>query len=154
MLKLFDNCKELTFGQGNKIITHMTSDEGEKYQFETPVKVEGVKVEDLMCKIDDEMKRTLNIHAKKGVFNYAKEDRIDWIKEQLGMIALVGTQIWWTFAVEDVFRQMANGNKHAMKNELAKETAELNDLIQLVRQDISSLLRKCVNTLIILDVHA
>jgi dynein heavy chain len=31
MLKLFDNCKELTFGQGNKIITHMTSDEGEKY---------------------------------------------------------------------------------------------------------------------------
>jgi hypothetical protein len=34
MLKLFDNCKELTFGQGNKIITHMTSDEGEKYPFE------------------------------------------------------------------------------------------------------------------------
>jgi dynein heavy chain len=31
LLKLFDNCKELTFGQGNKIITHMTSDEAEKY---------------------------------------------------------------------------------------------------------------------------
>jgi len=31
LLKLFDNCKEVTFGQGNKIITHMTSDEGEKY---------------------------------------------------------------------------------------------------------------------------
>jgi len=34
LLKLFDNCKELRFGQGNKIITHMTSDEGETYQFE------------------------------------------------------------------------------------------------------------------------
>lgn len=153
MLKLFDNCKELTFGSGNKVITHMTSDEAEKYAFETPVKVEG-KVEELMCKIDDEMKRTLNIFAKKGIFHYAKEDRIDWIKQQVGQIALLGTQVWWTFQVEDVFRQVASGNKHAMKQELAKESAELNDLIALVRTDIDSLLRKCVNTLIILDVHA
>jgi len=57
----------------------MTSDEAEKYAFETPVKVEG-KVEELMCKIDDEMKRTLTILTKKGIFHYAKEDRIDWIK--------------------------------------------------------------------------
>lgn len=103
MLKLFDNCKELTFGSGGKLITHMTSDEGEKYPFETPVKVEG-KIEELMCKIDDEMKHTLQIHAKRATYNYAKEDRIDWIKQQLGMIALVGTQIWWTFSVEDVFK--------------------------------------------------
>jgi len=41
-----------------------------------------------------------------------------------------------------------------MKQELAKESAELNDLISLVRTDIDGLLRKCVNTLIILDVHA
>lgn len=79
MLKLFDNCKELTFGQGNKIITHMTSDEGEVYPFEVPVKPEG-KVEEWMCKIEDEMKRTLTIIAKKAVYHYAKEDRIDWIK--------------------------------------------------------------------------
>jgi hypothetical protein len=39
-----------------------------------------------------------------------------------------------------------------MKMELAKETNELNDLIALVRTDIDSLLRKCVNTLIILLV--
>jgi len=70
------------------------------------------------------------------------------------MIALVGTQIWWTFAVEDVFRQVSAGNKHAMKNELAKESSELNDLIALVRTEIPDLLHKCVNTLIILDVHA
>jgi dynein heavy chain len=41
-----------------------------------------------------------------------------------------------------------------MKIELAKETKQLNDLIGLVREPISSNLRKCVNTLIILDVHA
>jgi dynein heavy chain len=53
-----------------------------------------------------------------------------------------------------VFRRVAAGNVYAMKEELKKETDDLNALIMLVRQDISNLLRKTVNTLIILDVHA
>lgn len=40
-----------------------------------------------------------------------------------------------------------------MKNELAKESKDLNDLIALVRQDLDNLTRKSINTLIILDVH-
>ena len=70
------------------------------------------------------------------------------------MITLCGTQIWWNFTVEDVFRRVAGGDKHAMKKELAQENIDLNNLIALVRESISSCLRKCVNTLIILDVHA
>jgi hypothetical protein len=70
------------------------------------------------------------------------------------MIGLVGTQIWWTFSVEDVFRRVARGNVYAMKEELKKETDDLNSLIMLVRQDIPGNLRKLVNTLIILDVHS
>jgi dynein heavy chain len=131
----------------------MTSDEDEKYQFETPVKPEG-KIEDWMCKIDDEMKKTLCTFVKRAVFNYAKADRMEWIKKEIGMICIVGTQIWWTFQIEDVFRQMGMGNKHAMKKELAKETNDLNNLIALVRTDVDYLLRKVLNTLIVLDVHA
>lgn len=79
MIKLFDNCKALTFGQGNKIITHMTSEEGEKFAFETPVKPEG-KIEEWLVRVDNEMKRTLTIIAKKAVYQYAKEERLEWIK--------------------------------------------------------------------------
>ena len=143
----------LTFAQGGKIIIEMTSDEGEKYFFETPVKPEGT-VEQYMNKVDDEMKKSLHVITKRAVYGYAKEDRIPWISKQLGMVALVGTQIWWTFSVEDVFRRVSSGDKHAMKNELAKETSDLNDLIAFVRTDLDNLLRKVVNTLIILDVHA
>jgi len=131
----------------------MTSDEGEKYAFETPVKPDG-KIEDWMTRLDEEMKRTLHIFVKREVFNYAKEERVSWISKQIGMIGLVGTQIWWTFGIEDVFRRLAAGDKHAMKNELLKETKDVNDLIALVRTDIDSNLRKLVNTMIILDVHA
>lgn len=58
----------------------MTSDEGESYPFETPVKPDG-QVEDWMNKVDDEMKKTLHVIAKRAVFYYAKEDRIDWVKQ-------------------------------------------------------------------------
>ncbi len=50
------------------------------------------------------------------------------------MIALCGTQILWTFAVEDVFRRVAAGNKHAMKKELAQENIDLNNLIDCPSQ--------------------
>jgi len=153
LLGLFDACKKLNFGKGDKQMIGMTSDEGEEYLFENPIKPEG-NVEDWMTKVDEEMKNTLLTLTKRAVHSYAKSERIEWIKEQIGMVALVGTQIWWTFSVEDVFERVQKGDKHAMKNELAKETQDLNDLIALVREKISSNVRKCVNTLIILDVHA
>jgi dynein heavy chain len=54
-----------------------------------------------------------------------------------------------------VFRRtQEEGDIHAMKNELKQETKDLLDLITLIRQDIDNLTRKCINTLIILDVHA
>jgi dynein heavy chain len=68
----------------------MVSDEGESYEFETPVKPEG-PVEEWMCKVDEEMKASLQTITKKAVFYYAKEDRIPWIKSQIGMVAVVGT---------------------------------------------------------------
>jgi len=41
----------------------MTSDEGESYEFVTPVKIEG-KVEDWMNKVDEEMRSSLQILLK------------------------------------------------------------------------------------------
>lgn len=80
LMKLFDNCKELIFAKNDKIIGGMVSDEGEQYDFEAPTKTEGA-VEDWMNRVDDEMKKTLHIICKRSVFNYAKEDRIEWIKD-------------------------------------------------------------------------
>ena len=107
-----------------------------------------------MNRIDEEMKRTLHLLSKKATFNYAKEERTKWILNNIGMVSVVGTQIWWTFSVQDVFNRVKEGDKYAMKNELTKQTQDLNDLISLVRTDLNSENRKKVNTLIILDVHA
>ena len=46
------------------------------------------------------------------------------------------------------------GDKHAMKEESARQTKDLNDIVARVRSDITNLERKKINSLIILDVHA
>jgi dynein heavy chain, axonemal len=152
MLKLYDNCKELKFSR-NKQVLGMTSDEGEAYSFITPVKSEGA-VENWMNKLDEEMFTTLHKFTKEGVYYCAESERIPWIIKNLGMVSIVGVQIWWTWSIEDVFRRVKEGNKHAMKEESAKETQNLNSLIELVRTELPRLTMKKVNTLIIIDVHA
>jgi dynein heavy chain len=121
MLSLFDNCKSLVFANNNKVITGMISNEKEAWDFVFKVKPEG-KIEEWMNDIDAEMKRSLEVLAKQSIWEYARQNRIEWIKKQIGMLALVGTQIWWTYSVQDVFQRVAKGDIHAMKNELAKQT--------------------------------
>ncbi len=59
--------------------------------------------------------------------------RTKWILENLGMVTLVGSQIWWTWETEDVFRRVREGNKHAMKEFAAKLTGQLSELTNMVR---------------------
>jgi len=152
MLKLFDNCKELEFGRA-RVVVGMYSDEREHFRFHQSQKAEGA-VEDWMRTIDEAMQDTLQRISKTAVYNYASRERAPWIQEYVGMAAILGTQIWWTWGVEDAFRMVAEGNKNAMKNELAKENGQVQELVDLVRSPIDKLQRKKINTLIILDVHA
>jgi dynein heavy chain len=56
--------------------------------------------------------------------------------------------------VEDTFRQVAAGNKYAMKTLESKLTSQLNDLVAMVRAPLDKITRKKVNTILIIDVHA
>ena len=56
------------------------------------------------------------------MFIYASHPRCEWLEIVLGMVGLVGSQIWWTWEVEDGFRQVTGGNKHAMKTLESKLT--------------------------------
>lgn len=153
LLKLFDNVKEMAFGRNNKFIESMGSVEKEAFNLKTAVPVEG-PVEAWMLAAETEMVDTLRDTTKEGVFIYAEHERTKWLGLVLGMVGLVGSQIWWTWEVEDSFRQVYAGNKYAMKELEAKLTRQLNDLVAMVREKLDPILRKKVNTLLIIDVHA
>ena len=153
MLKLYDNCAALKFGRGNKSVIGMTSAEGETFDFRNPCTADGA-VEVWMLGVEAEMRKTLHQIAKEGVYYYAKLARSQWILKQLGMMALAGSQIWWTWEVTDVFERVRRGNKLAMKEFGGKLTGQLMELTTMVRGDLSNLNRKKINQLIIIDVHA
>lgn len=153
MLKLFDNCAKLTFTSDKACVVGITSAEGESFKFKSPVKIQG-PVEDWMSAVEEEMRATLRALCKYGVARYMTCDREEWIKEQLGMITLVGSQIWWTWEVQNVFKSIRSGDKLAMRNYSDKLSSQLEVLTKMVRGELSSCERKKVNTLIIIDVHA
>lgn len=98
LLKLFDNVKSLSFGRGSKQVLGMGSSEGEVFQLREPVAVDGA-VEAWMTAVENEMISSLRSITKEGVFRYASEERQEWITAVLGMVSLVGSQIWWTWEV-------------------------------------------------------
>ncbi len=164
MLKLFDNVKELKFGSGAAKIQGMISSEKEGFDLCTkdvtpPEKgaspVEGA-VEEWMTLVEQAMKDSLKVISKTGIFNYANAARSEWILDPdvLGMVTLAGSLVWWTWEVEDAFRAVKQGDKHAMKTLEARLTRQLNELVAMVRQDLNKINRKKVNTLLIIDVHS
>ena len=63
-----------------------------------------------------------------------------------------GSQLWWTWQVEDGFRKVKAGEKHAVKNLNHQLSSQLNDLVAEMRKNLNKLQRKKVNTLVIIDV--
>ena len=107
-----------------------------------------------MDSVESQMKESLCEIAKESVFFYAETKRTKWIRDNLGMMTLLGSQVWWTWEVEDVFNRVRDGNKYAMKDFSGKLTQQLVDLTGMVRSDLTKEERKKVNQLIIIDVHA
>ncbi|KAJ3114591.1 Dynein heavy chain 10, axonemal [Phlyctochytrium bullatum] len=155
IIKMFDNVMKLNFGTGKneKAIMGMSSSEGEVLDFRKIVPVEG-RVEEWMSAVEAEMKKTNRAIHKEAVFYYASMDRIKWIYAYQGMVALAGSQVWWTFEVEDVFKKIKSGNKLAMKRYSKTLGDQLECLVIEVRSDLTSNDRKKINSQIIIDVHA
>ena len=102
----------------------MSSVEEEGFLCRTATPIGG-PVEIWMTACEAEMHSSLQQITKEGVFFYASHPRTEWLKIVLGMVGLVGSQIWWTWEVEDTFRQVAGGNKYAMKTLESKLTGIL-----------------------------
>lgn len=70
-----------------------------------------------------------------------------------GMVVLASNQVWWTAEVENVFEKIKKGNKKAMRQYLEQMNSQLDELVVMVRQNLSPNDRKKFNTVLIIDVH-
>ena len=153
MLKMFDNCAVLYFKTGSDAVEGTHSQEREHLAFDTPVPTEGFPVEKWLTNVLEEVKKTLRGLLKASVYFYPKKPRLEWIAESKGMCGLAGSQVWWTFQVEDAFLKVKKGKKNAVKDLGGTLSLQLNEMVQEMDKPLESQQRKKINTLIIVDVH-
>ncbi|MGH0156714.1 UNVERIFIED_CONTAM: hypothetical protein FKN15_032047 [Acipenser sinensis] len=157
MIKMYDNIASLKFQESNSgemLATAMVSAEGEMMDLRQAIPAEG-RVEDWMTAILYEMRRTNRLITKEAIFTYCEDrSRVDWMLLYQGMVVLVGTQIWWTWEVEDVFNKVKQGEKQALKKYAKRMHQQINDLVTRITQPLDRNDRKKYNTVLIIDVHA
>jgi dynein heavy chain len=151
---MFMACKKFKFVQGSQYIAGMVSPKKEQYAYRKHVSTEGA-VETWLTKAEQEMKSTLRLIAKGGIFAYAGADRMNWLNDQLCMVAILASQIWWTWEVEDVFKLVRQGDKYAMKTLLDRWSGHLDGLIEYVRRpDATKMMKRKIMQLMIIEVHS
>lgn len=158
MVKMFDNIKALRLtldGEDRAIATAMISTEGEVMDYRYCVFTEG-KVEEWMNEILSEMRRSNRFITKSAIYYYGKirRPRTEWMMDYLGMVCLVGNQVWWTAEVENVFAKIKKGNKRSMKEYLGQLNKQLDDIVVTVRAELTSNERAKFKTVATVEVHA
>lgn len=134
MIKMFDNIKSLRLqinGMQRPVASAMISSEGEVMEFKNNVYTEG-RVENWMNLVLTEMRMTNRYLTKKAIFDYGTDretSRSDWMLKYQGMICLAINQVWWTAEVEEIFDQVKNGNKRAMKSFLEQQNKQIDELV-------------------------
>lgn len=155
LMKLFDNVKDLIMDGRN--VKAVASEQGEVCALREPIKAEG-PVETWMQALDLALQFSVSKLIKEAVFYHPQMEKRKWLETSLGQAGLAADKIWWTWKVEEVFRQVHAGDKLAMKRELARQTSDLEFLVTLVRGDLEERdpaghMRKKINTMIIVSVH-
>ena len=153
MMKLFENTKSLKISQSHNKITHFHSSEGETIELKHEIDCSG-PVEIWMRKFDEEVKHTLHQIMKESIFNYTTMSQKNWIVSTLGMCTISASQIWWTWCVEDAFHLIKVGQKQALQGLEIELSVQLNDMVTMTRSLLSPNVRKKINSLLIINVHA
>ena len=150
MKKCFEGIDKLNFEGDESVITAMISVEKESMPLKNnvePAKANG-SVEKWLVEVETAMFESVHDATVRGVEAYTQTPRIDWIVQWPGMVVLVVTAIFWTEgtskAIED--GKVVDYGKHL--------TADLLQVVEKVRGKLTSLERKTLGALVVMDVHA
>eukprot|EP00899_Mesostigma_viride_P012092 jgi/Mesvir1/20884/Mv07961-RA.1 len=150
--KCFEGIASLQF-EDNLDISAMYSVEKEKVAFTrtTNPKTAGGNVEKWLIEVEAMMKECLQHVAREAAQAYLNVAREKWILHWPGMIVICGSQIHWT---REVIEAIANGGPRGLAGYERQCTKQLQDVVSLVRGDLSSMERATIGALVVVDVHA
>ncbi|XP_033636218.1 dynein heavy chain 2, axonemal-like isoform X2 [Asterias rubens] len=158
--KCFDNIKSLKMhkmGITQKFEAQgMYSADGEYVDFGHPVLLEG-PVEAWLCDIERTMRWTLKDILKqcKVALKKSLSKRDKWAKDWPGQMLITSSQMQWTADVtKALFTTKERGDKKALKSMKKKQISMLNKFSEMVRGNLTKMMRAKVVALVTIEVHA
>ena len=159
--KMFEGVQTFQFQRGGtNTVVAVNSPEGEYLPLNQTVKIDTstMPIETWMTAIDTEIKNSMKLHIKTGIFdfgnNYNCQTRVEWVKKHYGQVSLVASMIWWVFDAESAFKDLETGeNMGAMKATASRYSQQIENLVLEIRKNLSKHDRLKINTLIIEDMH-
>ncbi|XP_026529026.1 dynein heavy chain 1, axonemal [Notechis scutatus] len=145
--KCFENIARLLF-QEDLQITHMYSAEDEEVELFSPIYPTG-NVEDWLLQVEKIMKASVRDNIERAIKAYPKTSRTTWVLDWPGQVTIAGCQTYWTKEVSEALE--AGDLSTRLFPQLS---AQLRDLVALVRGKLSRMQRGVLSALIVIEVHA
>ncbi|XP_042305771.1 dynein axonemal heavy chain 1 isoform X2 [Sceloporus undulatus] len=145
--KCFENIARLLF-QEDLQITHMYSAEGEEVKLVCSVYPTG-NVEDWLLEVEKIMKASVRDNIERAIKVYPHTPRTTWVLDWPGQVTIAGCQTFWTKEVSEALEAQDLATRL-----FPQLSAQLSDLVALVRGKLSRMQRTVLSALIVIEVHA
>lgn len=133
-------------------ITHMKSSEGEVVELKDVISTSKARgqVEKWLSELERDMLDSVRKVTADSLEAYTKTVRTQWVREWMGQAVLCVTAYYWTM---DIHRCVNEGGG-ALARYLDQNTSQINEIVALVRGNLSKQNRSTLGALVVLDVHA
>ena len=152
--KCFEGINELIFSSGVEILG-MRSSEGEEINFLEKISPKNYKsnVEQWLGKVEEQMRESLQKVTEDSLNDLTKTriPRTEWVVKWPGQVVICISQTLWTFVVEDRLRTSGLAGIKEYNTELRRQ---LEDIVALVRGNLTNQERITLGALIVIEVHA
>jgi dynein heavy chain len=150
--KCFEGIASLTFQDNTKIVA-MCSSENEKVRLKEviePAQAKGA-VEKWLMQVEKVMQSSVHQQVTNAMKAYSETKREKWVLEWPGQVVLCVSQIYWTQEVTQVIRK---GGRKPLRSYKELCTKQLEEVVELVRGDLTPMARMTLSALVVIDVHA